>query len=210
MNEYRSSIEFASPDLPLRDDVRRLGALVGDLLVEQVSAAFLDDVEDVRTRAIARRENQAPLSELAEGLAGRTPQQAETMVRAFSTYFQVVNIAERVHRIRRRRDYQRAGTAGAQPDGLQDALQHLKAQGVGLDELAQWLPRIDIEPVFTAHPTEAVRRALLEKEQLMVASLVDNLDGQRTPGEAAADAARFRMALTASWQTTDSSPVRPT
>jgi phosphoenolpyruvate carboxylase len=60
---------------------------------------------------------------------------------------------------------------------------------VGLDELAQWLPRIDIEPVFTAHPTEAVRRALLEKEQLMVASLVDNLDGQRTPGEAAADAA---------------------
>jgi hypothetical protein len=55
MNEYRSSIEFASPDLPLRDDVRRLGALVGDLLVEQVSAAFLDDVEDVRTRAIARR-----------------------------------------------------------------------------------------------------------------------------------------------------------
>ena len=131
MNEYRSSIEFASPDLPLRDDVRRLGALVGDLLVEQVSAAFLDDVEDVRTRAIARRENQAPLSELADGLAGRTPQQAETMVRAFSTYFQVVNIAERVHRIRRRRDYQRAGTAGAQPDGLQDALQHLKAQGVG-------------------------------------------------------------------------------
>src|SRR2546427_579547 len=112
MNEYRSSIDFASPDLPLRDDVRRLGALVGDLLVEQVSAAFLDDVEDVRTRAIARRENQAPLSELAEGLAGRTPQQAETMVRAFSTYFQVVNIAERVHRIRRRRDYQRAGTAG--------------------------------------------------------------------------------------------------
>jgi len=93
MNEYRSSIEFASPDLPLRDDVRRLGALVGDLLVEQVSAAFLDDVEDVRTRAIARRENQAPLSELADGLAGRTPQQAETMVRAFSTYFQVVNVA---------------------------------------------------------------------------------------------------------------------
>ena len=105
------------------------------------------------------------------------------MVRAFSTYFQVVNIAERVHRIRRRRDYQRAGTAGAQPDGLQDALQYLKAQGVGLDELAQRLPRIDIEPVFTAHPTEAVRRALLEKEQLMVASLVDNLDGQRTPGK---------------------------
>lgn len=210
MNEYRSSIVFATPDIPLRDDVRRLGALVGDLLAEQVSTQFFDDVEQVRTRAIARRESDAPLSDLNEALAGLSPERAESMVRAFSTYFQVVNIAERVHRIRRRRDYQRAGTAAPQPDGLQDALQQLKAQGVSLEELAQWLPRIDIEPVFTAHPTEAVRRALLEKEQLMVASLVDNLDGQRTPGEAAADAARFRMALTASWQTTDSSPVRPT
>lgn len=210
MNDYRSSIQFAQPDIPLRDDVRRLGALVGDLLVEQVSESFFEDVESVRTRAIARRANQSPISDLAEGLAGRSPQQAEAMVRAFSTYFQVVNIAERVHRIRRRRDYQRAGTGTPQPDGLQDALQRLKAQGVTLQELESWLPRIDIEPVFTAHPTEAVRRALLEKEQIMVASLVDNLDGTRTPGEAAADAARFRMALTASWQTTDSSPSRPT
>ena len=210
MNEYRSSIVFATPDIPLRDDVRRLGALVGDLLAEQVSTQFFDDVEQVRTRAIARRESDAPVSDLNDALTGLPPERAEAMVRAFSTYFQVVNIAERVHRIRRRRDYQRAGTAAPQPDGLQDALLNLKAQGVTLTELAQWLPRIDIEPVFTAHPTEAVRRALLEKEQLMVASLVDNLDGQRTPGEAAADAARFRMALTASWQTTDSSPVRPT
>ena len=209
MNEYRSSVVFATPDLPLRDDVRRLGAMVGDLLSEQVSPAFLDEVEEVRTAAIARRESQAPLATLSAQLAGRTPRQAEALVRAFSTYFQVVNIAERVHRIRRRRDYQRAGTKRPQPEGLQDALQQLKAQGVTLEELVQWLPRIDIEPVFTAHPTEAVRRALLEKEQLMVASLVDNLDGQRTPGEQAADAARLRMALTASWQTADSSPVRP-
>ncbi len=207
---HRSNNGTASPDRALSDDVRRLGALVGDLLVEQVSSAFFDDVEQVRTRAIARRESDAPLSDLADELAGCSPHQAEAMVRAFSTYFQVVNIAERVHRIRRRRDYQRAGTHAPQPDGLQDALQQLKAQGVTLEELARWLPRIDIEPVFTAHPTEAVRRALLEKEQIMVASLVDNLDGQRTPGEAVADAARFRMALTASWQTTDSSPVRPT
>ncbi len=209
MNEYRSSVVFATPDLPLRDDVRRLGTMVGDLISEQVAPAFLDEVEDVRTAAIARRESNAPLATLSAQLAGRTPRDAEALVRAFSTYFQVVNIAERVHRIRRRRDYQRAGTKRPQPDGLHDALLQLKAQGVTLEELAQWLPRIDIEPVFTAHPTEAVRRALLEKEQLMVAALVDNLDGQRTPGEQAADTARLRMALTAAWQTADSSPVRP-
>ena len=210
MNESRSSVVFATPDLPLRDDVRTLGAMVGSLLVEQVAPGFLDEVEQVRTAAIARRESQAPLATLSDELSGRPPREAETLVRAFSTYFQVVNIAERVHRIRRRRDYQRAGTQRPQPDGLHDALLQLKAQGVTLDEIAQWLPRLDIEPVFTAHPTEAVRRALLEKEQLMVAALVANLDGGRTPGERAADASRFRMALTASWQTADSSPERPT
>ncbi|RYZ71958.1 MAG: phosphoenolpyruvate carboxylase [Lysobacteraceae bacterium] len=207
MNDPRS-LEFAPADAPLRDDVRRLGALVGDMLAEQVSADFLSEVEKVRLTAIARRQGDAPPASLAGLLAGLEPHHAEALVRAFSAYFQVVNIAERVHRIRRRRDYQRSGSA-PQPDGLHDALIRLKAQGVTLEELAGWLPRIDIEPVFTAHPTEAVRRALLEKEQLMVASLVNDLDGQRTPGERATDIARFRMALTSSWQTADSSPVRP-
>ncbi len=208
MNDPRS-LEFAAPDMPLRDDVRRLGALVGELLAEQVSAGFLDEVEQVRTTAIARRQGSEPPESLAGLLHGLEPQRAESLIRGFSAYFQVVNLAERVHRIRRRRDYQRSGNA-PQPEGLHDVLLKLKAQGVTLEELASWLPRIDIEPVFTAHPTEAVRRALLEKEQLMVASLVADLDGQRTPGESASDLARFRMALTSSWQTADASPVRPT
>ena len=195
MNSPRS-LEFAPPDVPLREDVRRLGALVGDMLAEQVSPAFLDDVERVRTTAIARRQGGEPPQSLAGQLEGLAPAQAEALIRAFSTYFQVVNIAERVHRIRRRRDYQRAGSERPQPDGLHDTLSKLKAQGVTLDELARWLPHIDVEPVFTAHPTEAVRRALLEKEQLMVASLINGLDGTRTPGELATDTARFRMALT--------------
>ena len=208
MNQARSP-EFAPADLPLRDDVRRLGAMVGDMLAEQVSPEFLAEVERIRTAAIARREAGMPPQALADLLEGMAPHRAETLVRAFSSYFQVVNIAERVHRIRRRRDYQRSGTERPQPDGLQDALLKLKAEGVGLTELAAWLPRVDIEPVFTAHPTEAVRRALLEKEQMMVASLVAELDGGRTPGERAVDLARFRMALTSAWQTSDSSPVRP-
>ncbi|WP_028917924.1 phosphoenolpyruvate carboxylase [Pseudoxanthomonas sp. J35] len=207
MNAPRQ-LEFAPPDLPLRDDVRRLGALVGEMLAEQVSPAFLDEVEKVRTTAIARRQNGSPIESLSALLDGLEPAHAEALVRAFSTYFQVVNIAERVHRIRRRRDYQRTGT-GPQPESLHDALRRLKDKGVAAEELRDWLERIDIEPVFTAHPTEAVRRALLEKEQIMVAALVDDLDGGRTPGERAADLARFRMALTSAWQTADSSPVRP-
>ncbi|WP_372018541.1 phosphoenolpyruvate carboxylase [Pseudoxanthomonas sp. 10H] len=208
MNAPRQ-LDFAPPDLPLRDDVRRLGALVGDMLAEQVSPAFLDEVERVRTTAIARRQNGGAMESLSALLDGLPPAHAESLVRAFSTYFQVVNIAERVHRIRRRRDYQRADTGRPQPDSLHDALLRLKDKQVSPEELRDWLERIDIEPVFTAHPTEAVRRALLEKEQIMVAALVDDLDGGRTPGERAADIARFRMALTSAWQTADSSPVRP-
>jgi len=208
MNAPRQ-LDFAPPDLPLRDDVRRLGALVGGMLAEQVSPAFLDEVERVRTTAIARRQNGGSMGSLAALLDGLEPAHAESLVRAFSTYFQVVNIAERVHRIRRRRDYQRAGTGQPQPESLHEALHRLKAADVSPEELRDWLERIDIEPVFTAHPTEAVRRALLEKEQIMVAALVDDLDGARTPHERAVDLARFRMALTSAWQTADSSPVRP-
>ncbi|MEE7560232.1 hypothetical protein HH299_11360, partial [Xanthomonas sp. Kuri4-2] len=70
MNEHRSSIVFATPDIPLRDDVRRLGALVGDLLAEQVSAEFLAEIERIRTTAIARRESDAPPASLSAQLHG--------------------------------------------------------------------------------------------------------------------------------------------
>ena len=129
MNAPRN-LEFAPPDLPLRDDVRRLGALVGRMLAEQQSPAFLEEVERVRTTAIARRQNGEGIDKLAALLDGLPPQHALALIRAFSTYFQVVNIAERVHRIRRRRDYQRKGDARPQPDSLLDALQRLRQAGV--------------------------------------------------------------------------------
>src|SRR5699024_8300612 len=119
-----------------------------------------------------------------------------------------VNTAERVHRIRRRRDYQLAGAA-PQPESLAAVLEALKARGVKADELLAWIARLDIEPVFTAHPTEAVRRSLLEKEQAIVRALVDGFDRSRTPREQAVDHERLRTALTASWQTAEASQVRP-
>src|SRR5699024_5583259 len=132
---------------------------------------------------------------------------AEALSRAFAAWFQAVNTAERVHRIRRRRDYQLAGAA-PQPESLAAMLQTLKARGVQADELMTWIARLDVEPVFTAHPTEAVRRSLLEKEQAVVHALVDGF-GQRTPREQAVDHERLRTAITASWQTAEASQVRP-
>jgi phosphoenolpyruvate carboxylase len=167
-----------------------------------------DTVEGLRTSAIELRATEAGPARLVDQLAGLEPRMADRLTRAFSTYFRVVNIAERVHRIRRRRDYERTGAA-PQPDGLHDVFLRLKAAGVTLVELGDWFARMDIEPVLTAHPTEAVRRSLLEKEQIIVKCLIGDLDGQRTPGERAADLARLRMALTTAWQTAESSAVRP-
>ncbi len=208
MTQQQRSPEFAPHDAPLREDVRRLGTLVGNMLAEQVSPAFLDEVERVRTAAIARRQEGSSLAPLAELLTGVDVAHAEALARAFATYFQAVNIAERVHRIRRRRDYQREDRA-PQPESLLDVLGRLKEQGVGAGELLEWLARLRVEPVFTAHPTEAMRRSLLEKEQAVVRALIDNFDPTRTPQERKEDDDRIFMALSSAWQTAEASPVRP-
>jgi phosphoenolpyruvate carboxylase len=208
VEESRES-EFLSHDGPLREDVSRLGTMVGRMLAEQGGEAFFERVEQVRIAAIRRRHEGASVDELADSLAGLGAEDAEALARAFATYFQAVNTAERVHRIRRRRDYQREGSA-PQPESLLDVLGRLKAQGVGADELLGWLDRLWIEPVFTAHPTEAVRRSLLEKEQAIVRSLIDGFDQNRTPQERKEDDDRIYMALSSGWQTAEVSPVRPT
>jgi len=214
--ESLRTVEFAATDTLLREDVKLLGALVGEILAEQRSPGFLAEVERLRRAAICRRENAAPVGELVDALASSIAdlrhvtglQHASDLVRAFSTYFQAVNLAERVHRIRRRREHERAGD-GAQPGGLRDVVGTLARQGVGADEVKALLPRLRIEPVFTAHPTEAVRRVLLHKEHQIVAALVADIDRGRTPAERRADRERIRLALTASWQTAEAATAKP-
>jgi len=208
MQESRET-EALPHDAPLHEDVGRLGTLVGRMLAEQGGEAFFERVESVRQAAIRRRREGDSVDALANTLAGLQAGDAEALARAFATYFQAVNIAERVHRIRRRREYQRDGTT-PQPESLLDVLTQLKEQGVGGDELVGWLNRMQVEPVFTAHPTEAVRRSLLEKEQAIVRALVDNFDPTRTPQERHEDDDRIYMALSSGWQTAEASPVSPT
>jgi phosphoenolpyruvate carboxylase len=195
-------------DTLLREDVKRLGALVGEIVCEQVSPEFLQEVECLRITAIQRRENDASIESLAQGLQNLSLDHAELLVRAFATYFQAVNLAERVHRIRRRRDYQRS-IAEPQPGGLEDALRRLQQAGVSAETVIELLQRLRIEPVFTAHPTEAVRRALLDKESEVVRCLVEDIDRGLTPQERRADLERMRMAFTASWQTDETPPQKP-
>jgi phosphoenolpyruvate carboxylase len=199
----RRAVEFAPKDAQLRDDVRTLGTLVGDVIREQCGDAFFQLVERARHAAIAGADDE--LQALVKGLP---PRDAETLVRAFATYFEVVNLAERIHRIRRRRDYLRSAS-DPQEGSLQATVAQLAASGVTSSQIAALLQRLRIEPVFTAHPTEATRRTLLEKEQVIGRLLVERLDPSRTPDEERAALARIREEITAAWQTDPQPSARP-
>lgn len=202
------AIDLSDTDQPLRDDVNRVGALVGQIIAEQEGVAFFDEVERIRRSAITHRETGANLEPLERDLANSDLPHALALVRSFAMYFQAVNVAERVHRIRRRRDYERSSNT-PQPGGLIDTLQWLRAAAVDADEIAAVIAQLSIQPVFTAHPTEAVRRALLEKEHELVRRLVAGFDPDRTPVERGIDLERMRVALTTSWQTAETALEKP-
>ena len=181
----RQDITFEEKDQSLRDDVRTLGAMVGELILEQNGEELFELVENSRLRAIRRREgNEKPGEELTSLVKDLDPAVALQLIRGFTTYFQMVNTAEKVHRIRRRRDYLR-DVAVYQPGGLEDSLIKIKASGLDIDGLQALLNSMSIEPIFTAHPTESTRRTILRKEQNIVKHLVDMLNPTMTPQETA-------------------------
>lgn len=198
----RSDIHFPPKHAALRDDVHALGALVGEILREQGGAELFDLVERDRTLAIRRRDG-APQAEaqLSAQVAGRPPAVARELVRAFSTWFQVVNLAERVHRIRRRRAYFLQDSQRPQPGGIEDAVAALKEQGASLAESLRLIGTLRIEPVFAAHTTEAARRTLLRTQQRVAQLMLDRLDPTLTPGESRHLWSSLRIELTAAWQT---------
>ena len=199
----RQDITFEEKDQSLRDDVRTLGAMVGDLIREQNGDDLFEMVENARLRAIRRREgNEKPGEELSALVTNLDPKLASQLIRGFSTYFQMVNTAEKVHRIRRRRDYLR-DVAIYQPGGLEDTLIKLKASGMTIDDVQALLDSMSIEPVFTAHPTESTRRTILRKEQNIVKHLVDLLNPTMTPQETTAALQNIRMLATTGWQTAE-------
>ncbi len=199
----RQDIIFEHKNQALRDDVRILGNMVGELLRDQCGEALFDLVETARLRSIRRREdNELPGEELAGLVKDLDLNLALEVIRAFSTYFQMVNTAEKVHRIRRRREYlQEVGQY--QPGGLEETLVRLKASGMDLAALQELLDMIRIEPVFTAHPTEPTRRTILRKEQNIVRRLIDMLNPTMTAQETHACLENIKLELTTGWQTAE-------
>lgn len=200
---YRQSIQFPAKDAALREDVHSLGTVVGNVVREQGGEEFFELVEGDRQAAILRREGDATGdAELLRRTSGRTPESARDLTRAFSTWFQAVNTAEKVHRVRRRRQYLNDSTT-AQPGGIADCLARLKREGRDLAQVLELIGGLRIEPVFTAHPTESTRRTILRKHQRVAQDLLDQLNPAMTPGEVKTLWARVHLEFTTIWQTED-------
>ncbi|MEN9680062.1 MAG: hypothetical protein RLZ57_1191 [Actinomycetota bacterium] len=146
-------------DLELRTDVRALGDLLGQSLVRQEGSSLLDLVEKVR-KAVREGNGEVELQRISV-------EQSVQLVRAFSIYFYLANIAEQVHRSRVL-DKQRAGKGS----WIAQAVEKISNEQISKEELASWLKDFSIRPVFTAHPTEAARRSILSKLD-KIATLLD-------------------------------------
>lgn len=149
---------------PLRDDVRWLGKMLGEVLIEQEGHAFYELVESVRKTAIKLRQQHSDKleAEFVKKIRSLKIDRATKLIRAFTVYFQLVNLAEDQHRIRRKRWYEENSSV-YQPGSLEDIVARIKKGNLSYTEVKKALPEISIELVMTAHPTEAQRRSILEK-----------------------------------------------
>jgi phosphoenolpyruvate carboxylase len=198
---YRQSIQFPLKDSALREDVHALGDLIGETLRDQGGEEFFTLVEGDRLAAIHRREGDAAgAAELQSRTMGRPPTAATDLTRAFSIWFQAVNTAEKVHRVRRRRQYLNDSST-SQPGGIADCIARLQRDGVTLQQALELIGSMSIEPVFTGHPTESTRRTILRKQQHIAQDLLDRRNPASTAAELNTLWARVRLEVTSIWQT---------
>ncbi len=232
-----AELEASTPELksaPLRRDVRSLGALLGEALREQAGPDLFDAVETLRREAISRREAEATSAQADSrsvppepappaSSPGHLDHAIETvhtlsadltsayhLARAFSFYFELINLAETNHRKRRRLATQLSPDAVPQRGSLRGTLRRLRLAGHSRTDALDLLGRICVTPVFTAHPTEVARRSVMFKRR-RISDLLEQLDRIPVPATQLEALERDLLAeITALWQTDDVRTARPT
>jgi phosphoenolpyruvate carboxylase len=212
-----ASVSPREVDKPLRADVKLLGQILGEVLVEQGGAELLAREEEIRTLAIQRRRGAprgraAAAAELSRILDGLTPAQAEPVIRAFAVYFRLINLAEQHHRIRRARSYGRGERATPQRGSLLATLLAARQAGVTAEQARALIGRLEVTLTLTAHPTEATRRTVLEK-LYRIARRLEARDecapGSLAPPDDTETRAAIREEVTTLWQTDEVRRERP-
>src|SRR5215204_2926798 len=158
-------IGFEPKDEPLRRDINLLGRVLGRILIEQEGEDLFKTEEEVRLLCKRLRFDYDPAldEQLRRQIDAMSVEELRRIVRAFSVYFQLVNIAERYHRVRRRRQYESSPDNPPQRASVRSALARLKSEGLGKEALRRVLDEMSVGLVLTAHPTEAMRRSVRRK-----------------------------------------------
>ena len=200
-------------DLPLIEDIRLLGRILGDVIREQEGEQAFALVEQVRQLSVAFRRDadEAADKALKKLLKGLSSDQTVSVIRAFTYFSHLANLAEDRHHIRRRAVHERAGNT--QEGSIEVALARLRWAGISSGSVVKTLTRSFISPVLTAHPTEVQRQSILTAERriaqllaerddiLMRAQLYNSAKDALTPRELARVDAQLRACVAQLWQT---------
>lgn len=199
-----------STDGPLREDIRQLGDLLGDTLREQGGPDLFDTVERIRSLAKdARQGDDQAAKELDAELTGLPEEMIMPVVRAFSHFLNLANIAEQHHRVRRSRAWLRDPESRPLRGSLEEAFGRL-GEDLNPDTLHRAVCEQEIGLVLTAHPTEITRRTLIQKHN-RIAELLDLQDRlDLTPDEMEEYALGLKREITAAWHTDEIRRRRPT
>jgi phosphoenolpyruvate carboxylase len=202
MNLLSAPTDLSSKDVPLREDIRLLGRILGDTLREQEGEETFALIENVRRTAVRFRKTQddRDRAQLEQVLDALSPDETLAVVRAFSYFSQLSNIAEDLHHNRRRRAHMKAGSP-PQEGSVQLALDRAKAKNIDAATLQAFFDKALISPVLTAHPTEVQRKSILNC-QLIISSLLadrDRLD--MTPEELADNEEALHRFILILWHT---------
>ncbi len=197
--------DVADKDLPVKEDTRLLGRVLGDVLRSQIGDAGFERIEAIRQAAIAfRRATGADADRFRRTLADLLnplpiPQTLE-VVRAFSYFSHLANIAEDVHQNRRRRAHALAGSSPRRGD-IAEAVPRLATQGLDRATIERWLAEARIAPVLTAHPTEVQRKSILDVEREIARLLTWRDRTVLTPDEQQEFDASLHASVLELWQT---------
>ncbi|WP_435870072.1 phosphoenolpyruvate carboxylase [Eleftheria terrae] len=196
----RSREEAAEKNRPLMEDIRLLGRILGDVIREQEGTEAFELIERIRQLSVAFRLKQdaqagKALDRLLKNLSG---DQTVSVIRAFSYFSHLANIAEDRHHVRRREHHEAQGHL--QEGSLAMTLERLAQKDVRAADIAKTLEHAYISPVLTAHPTEVQRKSILDAERA-VAELIHQRDELHTQRERAENEALLRARVTQLWQT---------
>lgn len=194
-------VQALEADARLRDDIRLLGRILGDTVRDQEGAELFDLVERIRQTSIRfhRDEDRVARHELEQILDGMSISETLRIVRAFSYFSHLANIAEDQNNIRqmRARSAAKTGSSGV----LSETLAHAKAAGFSADALRRFFREALVSPVLTAHPTEVRRKSTMDRE-MEIAALLDRRERVAlTEDEAAASDEQLRREVLTLWQT---------